>query len=131
MQFSIPPWYYNNRTDLPVNTICKKYVDLHESLVFPYLIKYAQLATQTGEPIIRPLWWADNSDSNTYLVDDQFLVGNDILVAPIVNESTYKRDIYIPAGSWSGINGEQYQGPIRLIDYPAPLDIIPYFIKIN
>ena len=131
MQFSIPPWYYNDRTTVEVNKICKKYVDLHESLVFPYLKKYAQLATQTGEPIIRGLWWVDNSDPNSYLIDDQFMVGNEILVAPIVDENTYQRDIYLPVGSWIYSNGTEYKGPLRLTSFPAPIDIVPYFIRKN
>jgi alpha-glucosidase (family GH31 glycosyl hydrolase) len=60
MQYSIPPWYYNDKTQVPVNKICKEYTDLHENLVYPLLIKYATIATQTGEPIIRPIWWLDN-----------------------------------------------------------------------
>lgn len=60
MQFSIPPWYYDDKTQVPVNTICKKYVDLHENLIFPLMQKYGKIATETGEPIIRPIWWLDN-----------------------------------------------------------------------
>ena len=61
MQFSIPPWYYDDKTDVAVNQICRLLVELHETLVWPLMTKYARLATQTGEPIIRPIWWLNNS----------------------------------------------------------------------
>ena len=128
MQFSIPPWHYNNKTNVPVNKICQELVKLHENLVYPILIKEANQATKTGSPIIRPVWWMDNSDKNNLLISDQFLVGNDILVAPITDENRYKRDIYVPRGKWSAENGTIYTGPVWLRDYPAPIDKIPYFI---
>jgi alpha-glucosidase (family GH31 glycosyl hydrolase) len=82
----------------------------------------------TGEPIIRPLWWINNSDIQTYTIDNQFLVGNDILVAPIVNENKYEQDIYIPNGSWKHFNGTIYTGPGWFRNFHAPIDVINYFI---
>jgi alpha-glucosidase len=93
------------------------------------LIKEASQATKTGSPIIRPVWWIDNSDKNTFILSDQFLVGNDILVAPITDENRFKRDIYVPRGKWLSENKTIYTGPIWLRDYPAPIDKIPYFIN--
>jgi alpha-glucosidase (family GH31 glycosyl hydrolase) len=82
----------------------------------------------TGEPIIRPLWWINNSDIQTYTIDNQFLVGNDILVAPIVNENKYEQNIYIPNGSWQHFNGTIYTGPGWFRNFQAPIDVINYFI---
>lgn len=89
------------------------------------------MATQTGEPIIRPLWWVDNTDSTSYSINDQFLVGNEILVAPITDDKTYKRDIYIPKGNWKYINGTVYIGPRWLKSFPVPIEVVPYFINSN
>lgn len=130
MQFSIPPWHYNNKTQVPVNNICRDLVNLHEQIVYPILIKYANNAVKTGEPIIRPVWWLNNSDSIALKVSDEFLVGNEILVAPILDENHYKRDIYFPVGSWKATNGSIYQGPMLTKDYPAPIEEIPYFVRI-
>lgn len=129
MQFSIPPWHYNTLTNVPVNQICKKMVDLHENLVYPLLIKYAKNAVVTGEPIIRPVWWIDNSDETNFKIADEFLVGNEILVAPILDQNKYSRDIYLPSGKWNSTNGTVYQGPTLLKEYPAPIETIPYFIN--
>jgi alpha-glucosidase (family GH31 glycosyl hydrolase) len=82
MQYSIPPWHYTN-SSIAVNKICKDLIDLREALVYPVLIKEADNAVKVGSPIIRPMWWLDNTDQNLYNISDQFLVGNEILVAPM------------------------------------------------
>ena len=124
MQFSIPPWHYK---DPNVTKICKNLVELHEKVVFPYLKYFADVSTQTAEPIIRPLWWIDNSDENTLFVDDEFLIGNNILVAPILEENSFQRNIYLPKGKWIYFNGTIFNGPILLKGFNAPIEIIPYF----
>jgi myogenesis-regulating glycosidase len=126
MQFSIRPWFYN---DSSVNNITREMVRIHEEIVYPYLDKYANKSVETGEPIIRPVWWIDNSDEDSYQIDDQFLVGNDILVAPVVTNATTMREIYIPKGNWNYTNGTVYSGPKKL-NFPAPLEHVPYFIRI-
>lgn len=58
------------------------------------------------------------------------MLGDNILVAPIVNEGSVKRDIYLPKGNWTDQNyGDIKVGPTLLRDYPVPLNMIPYFIK--
>ena len=119
MQFSIPPWHYKEPL---VTQICRDMVNLHESVVFPYLKLFAQKSVETGEPIIRPLWWADNSDVNTLTVDDQFMIGDSILVAPILVENTYARNIYLPVGKWLHPNGTLFNGPLLLQNYRVALE---------
>ena len=69
-------------------------VDLHEQLVYPVLIEYTNVAIQRGVPIIRPMWFADNLDPRLLAIDDQFLIDNSILVAPILDPATFERTIY-------------------------------------
>lgn len=126
MQFSIPPWHYDDKNLLK---ICQDMVNLHETLVFPVLMKSAKKTVETGEPIIKPLWWADNSDLNLYRIDDQFLVGDTILVAPIVTENSFQRDVYLPRGKWHDQDGKLYTGPILLSNISVPIEKIPYFIR--
>lgn len=60
------------------------------------------------------------------------MLGDDIMAAPVVEESATKRDIYLTKGTWvDGNTNTTYKGPKWLMDYSAPLDILPYFIKIN
>lgn len=60
----------------------------------------------------------------------EFLLGEDILVAPVLVEGMVSRDIYLPRGVWIDQNGgESHTGPIWLNDYPANLSVLPYFIR--
>jgi alpha-glucosidase (family GH31 glycosyl hydrolase) len=57
-------------------------------------------------------------------------LGETILVAPIVEEGATSRDIVLPSGSWKdGNDGTEYEGPQILKAYPAPIDVLPFFIK--
>ena len=68
MQFSIPPWVYDNKTSVPVNDICRRYVTIHEEIVFPLLVKYGAKTMTIGEPITRSLWWLDNCKENLLFI---------------------------------------------------------------
>lgn len=69
---------------------------------------------------------------NNNLFSTEFLLGERILAAPVMDEGAVSRDIYLPRGTWrDGVNGETVEGPIWLRDYPAPLDTLPYFILEN
>lgn len=60
------------------------------------------------------------------------MLGDDIIAAPIVEEASNKRDIYLPKGNWQdGNNNTIHKGPKWIMDYSAPLDVLPYFIKLN
>lgn len=61
-------------------------------------------------------------------ITDQFMLGNDILVAPVLTESTYTRKVHLPEGQWEYTDGTIYQGGSE-IEVPAPLDTLPFFIK--
>lgn len=62
----------------------------------------------------------------------EFLLGEDILVAPIVEEGTIYRDIYIPKGIWidgNDLQSSPIRGPTWLRNYKADLDVLPYFLR--
>lgn len=57
------------------------------------------------------------------------MLGDTILVAPVMEPGKTSRDIYLPSGIWQDMNTGLFQeGPILLVDYPAPLDVLPYFV---
>jgi alpha-glucosidase len=96
----------------------------------PYI--YTLFANQElrGDPVMRPLWFSYPSDVKTYLVEDEFLVGGDLLVAPIVREHETRRQIYFPAGDtwidwWNG--ARHAGGSEQKID--VPLDRLPLFVR--
>jgi alpha-glucosidase (family GH31 glycosyl hydrolase) len=124
MQFSIPPWEFGEEC----NRICRRYAQLHLELT-PMLHKAANKSIETGAPVIRPVSWLAPQDERALLCDDQFLVGNGILVAPVVEKGMRKRNVFLPPGNWTDYwTNQRYQGSTVLEDYPASLDILPIFI---
>ena len=72
---------------------------LHVRL-FPYIYTYAQQASTTGLPIIRPLVLLNQTDGNTFGVEHAYCFGNEFLVAPMLAPDATQRVVYLPAGNW-------------------------------
>ncbi len=109
--------------------ILKDFLFLRERLR-PYIREQMQLAHEHGIPPMRPLFFDFPGDEVCSQVDDQFLFGPDLLVAPVLREGARRRDIYLPVGTewtdaWSGqtFDGGQY------ITVAAPLERIPLYIR--
>lgn len=123
MQFGIPPWFFDNET----NVICKNFVELHEKVVFPYISKLSL----DGSPIIRPIWWLEPENDAVFRINDQFLVGDEILVAPVLDPGLTEREIYLPKGKWNYINDDCIlKGPISK-NFTLSLETIPYFYLVK
>ncbi|XP_074022831.1 myogenesis-regulating glycosidase-like [Numenius arquata] len=128
MQFSIPPWLY----DKEVVEIAQKFTELHESLVAPLLLELAGEVTDTGDPIIRPIWWISPRDEAAHRIDSQFLIGDTLMVAPVLEMGKQERDVYLPAGKWRSYKGELFEKtPVLLTDYPVDLDEVAYFLWVS
>ncbi|ESO95721.1 hypothetical protein LOTGIDRAFT_188414 [Lottia gigantea] len=126
MSYSIAPWSYDKETV----EIAKKMSQLHEKLVMPIItsLKMKQELHQ-GLAMIRPLWSVDSQDSTARRIQDQFLVGDKLLVAPVVCEGTIKRNIYIPKGIWNDeLRSTLVVGPKWLVGYHVALHEIPHFM---
>lgn len=60
----------------------------------------------------------------------EFLLGENILVAPVILENSNSRNVYLPNGTWiDGNNGSVYKGPTELKNYHAPIEVLPYFLR--
>ncbi|XP_060092596.1 myogenesis-regulating glycosidase-like [Heteronotia binoei] len=128
VQFSIPPWLY----DREVIEIAHKFLELRESLVAPLLLELAKEIAATGDPLIRPLWWASPGDELAHQIDSQFLIGDVLMVAPVLESGMLKRDIYLPAGKWKSYKGELFtKTPVLLTDYLVNLDEVAYFFLVS
>ena len=126
IQFSIAPWDYDDETI----TICRKYAKLHVDLL-PQRLAAARQATQTGAPVIRPVFWHAPLDEQTFTIKDQYLLGDTLLVAPVITPATTSRDVYLPRGNWRNYwTGEQYTGGQWLTNVSAPLDTLPLFERV-
>lgn len=116
------PWEFGDEyTELNRGVIEMRYKFL------PYLYSLFREHERSGEPIMRPLWFEYPEDQKTYLIADQFMLGRDLMIAPIVKEGTRSRRIYLPAGAWvNWWTGERLDGAKEHI-VDAPLDRLPIF----
>lgn len=118
------PWRFGKRYE----DIIRKYVQLRYKLM-PYLYTVLSEAHDTGVPWFRPLILEYQDDYNVLNIDDQFMVGDKLLVAPVVSKGATTRDVYLPAGEWFEYATGKRHGGGRWINVQAPLDTVPMFVK--
>jgi alpha-glucosidase (family GH31 glycosyl hydrolase) len=127
MQFSLAPWDYGKESA----ELCRRYAKLHTEYA-PHILSLAKEAAQTGTPIIRPIFWLDADNEDALTCDDEFLLGDDILVAPALFPQMRQRDIILPPGNWQDHWTKQiFRGPVKIRDYPIPLEILPFFERVG
>jgi alpha-glucosidase len=118
------PWRFGQQYE----DIIRKYVKLRYRLL-PHLYTLLAEAHETGVPWIRPLVLEYQNDKNVLSIDDEFMVGNKILCAPVLQAGATSRDVYLPAGEWYDFfTNKQYKGD-QHITIQAPLDTVPLFVK--
>ncbi len=122
---AVEPWLFGEEAE----RIAKKSIELKYQL-HPYIYTYARKAYDTGLPIMRALLLEFPKDKKTYEADDEFMFGEEILVAPVVEEGVTIKNVYLPKGDWVDYNNTSitYEGE-QEIKYDAPLDVIPMFVK--
>jgi alpha-D-xyloside xylohydrolase len=115
----------------PAYRIIKEYLLLRERLR-PYIMEQMTLTSKTGVPPMRPLFVDFPSDPVCFDIDDEYLFGSDILVAPILDADINERAVYLPNESvWRDVwTGQVYHGGQR-ITVEAPLERIPLFLREN
>ena len=127
MQFSVHPAKYDAETI----TIAKQMISLRSSLVENRVVSLVKEASQSMDPVVRPMWWRDPADEETYSLDDQFLLGDDLLVAPVLTQSR-SRDVYFPSGTWQDqVSQRSYVGPSWQRDLQVSLNRVLYFVLVN
>ena len=119
MQFSVSPSRVLDRQHLAATVSA---VALHQKLV-PDILRLAKHAARTGDPILRPLAYHHRGYE---AVVDQFLLGEDILAAPVLVKGATVRTVTLPPGCWIGPDGARYDGPV-VIEVPVTLTSIPWF----
>ena len=90
--------------------ILKDLVLLRERLR-PYIEKHMKIASEKGYPVMRPMFFDFPDDEVCYTLGEQYMFGDDILFAPIVNKGQYEKKVYLPNGKWILTkSGEKYDG---------------------
>nr|XP_057932417.1 SITS-binding protein [Doryrhamphus excisus] len=129
INFHTPPWVCGEDRVLNLTRI---YITKHQRDVVPLIEKYAEEWQATGSPIYRPMWWLSPDDPITFTIDDQFLIGDEVLVAPVVEKGAVRRDIYLPDGGFQwqdSQNAKVFDGGTFLQDYPVPLEAVGVFLR--
>lgn len=111
--------------------IMSNYLNIRERLK-PYILKNMEKASMDGTPVMRPLFFDFPDDKICYTIEDQYMFGPDILVAPILEHNARSRHIYLPAGNkWTdALTGNTYNGG-NTIEYKVSIENIPVFTRNN
>ncbi|MER7482538.1 hypothetical protein ABTX60_33705 [Streptomyces sp. NPDC126510] len=96
----------------------------------PYLNELAETAHRTGAPPMRPLFFDFPGDETAWDVDDQYMLGPDVLVAPITEAGVRERTVYLPSGSrWcDAATGTEHEGGAS-VSAAAPLERVPVLVR--
>jgi alpha-D-xyloside xylohydrolase len=109
--------------------ILTKYLFLRER-IRPYMKKLMEAAHERGTPVIRPLFYDFPADAKAWEIEDEYMFGPDVLVAPVMYSGMRKRSVYLPEGTrWKNAKTGEVQAGGGTIDADAPLDVIPVFLR--
>ena len=125
MQFSVAPWRVLDPANLKAVLKTVQLREKHKR----YILTLARQSASTGEPMMRSLEYAIPHQGYDR-VNDQFLLGDRILVAPVVEKDARNRTVMLPPGKWQGFDGKHYAGPAK-VTLPVGFDELCYFEKAN
>jgi len=121
MQFSVAPWRVLSRENME---ICRDMALLHEKMGAE-ILAIAKASARTGEPMVRHLEYMCPHQGYAG-IKDQFLLGDSILVAPVLERGKTSRAVVFPPGTWRGDDGSTVTGPCRR-QITAPLTRLPWY----
>lgn len=122
---AVEPWMFGESAEKN----SKAAIELKYQL-FPYLYTYSRKAHDTGLPIMKGLFMEYPYDEEAVKIEDQFIFGEELLVAPVLKKGERVKRLYLPEGEWTDFNDKKtvYLGG-QQIAYRAPLNVIPLFVK--
>jgi alpha-glucosidase (family GH31 glycosyl hydrolase) len=122
MQFSVAPWRILSKEN---NKLCLEMAKLHQKMG-DKILSLAKEASKSGEPIIKPMAMAF-PDGGYEKIKDQFVLGDTIIVAPVIERGGRSRSVMLPEGEWKADDGSIHMGG-QTIAVEAPLERLPFFI---
>src|SRR5690606_864017 len=122
---AVEPWLFGDVAEKNV----KAAIELKYQL-FPYIYSYARRAHDSGLPLVRGLFMEYPQDEQAVKTEDQFMFGEQLLVAPVLKKGERVKRLYLTDGEWFDFNDKKtiYLGG-QQIAYRAPLNTIPIFVK--
>lgn len=124
MQFSVAPWRVLSQENM---AICRDMARLHEKMG-PEILALAKASAKSGEPIVRHLEYV-YPHQGYESIKDQFLLGDSILVAPVLEQGSRARSVVFPDGTWQGDDGSTVTGPCSQ-EIQVPLARLPWYRKL-
>lgn len=123
------PWNIGERWDDPtVVPAVREWVLLRERLI-PYLAEQTRLAIAAGTTLMRPLYFDHPTDERVWERPLQWMLGDDLLVAPVTEEGAATWEVYLPRGAWIDVwTGEELEGG-RIVTREVPLEITPVYCR--
>jgi alpha-glucosidase len=125
MQFSWAPWRLLSKETL---SFVKEMADLHCKMS-DYILSLVKNALSSGEPIVRFMEY-NYPHKGYHGITDQFMLGDDVLVAPVITKGTRTRNVVFPEGTWRDAEGNLYVGD-REVSVAAPLGKLLYYTREN
>lgn len=108
--------------------VVRNYINLrYQLLPYNYSLSYDQAVW--GKPLMRPLYYYNFADSNALRADDEYLWGDNILVAPITSSGATARMVYLPGGKWYSLLNNSVVDGGKMISQPADIKQIPLFVR--
>lgn len=109
--------------------ICRKYLALREQMK-PYITRMMKKAHEKGTPPMRPLFYDFPEDGLCWEIENEYLFGDELLIAPVLYEKQRQREVYLPKGTkWTDIRTkEKYEGGQTILA-EAPLDALPVYCR--
>ncbi|MFX0103589.1 MAG: glycoside hydrolase family 31 protein, partial [Candidatus Hodarchaeota archaeon] len=118
------PWNYSKETQ----RITREFLNLRYRLI-PYIYSEARHASERGLPMLAPMVLEFQHDRTTFNIEDQFMFGRFLLIAPILTRENEERQVYLPKGKWYDFwSLEQHKGP-AWINCECQIDMMPIFIR--
>jgi alpha-glucosidase len=118
------PWAFGQ----PYEVINRMTIELRYRLM-PYLYSVVAQSAEFGWPVIRPIFMAEPDNADVRSIDDCYMLGGAILVAPVVEQGAVARSLYLPAGKWYDFwTNELFRGG-QEITVTAPLERLPLFVR--
>jgi alpha-glucosidase (family GH31 glycosyl hydrolase) len=118
------PWAFG----LEAEEISRDFIRLRYQLL-PYMYTLARQNHETGMPLVRPLFFDDPADPVLSNHSSSFLLGDAMLVSPVVQAGQSSKDVYLPRGDWFSFWDDQVYVGSASVNVATPLDIMPIFVK--
>jgi alpha-glucosidase len=118
------PWSYGTAHE----AINRRAIELRYELL-PHIYNVMRETSVSGMPALRPLVFDYPGDPRTYALDDQFMFGDDLLIAPVLREGATEREVYLPKGDWYDFwTGRQVAGGASTRPQ-VTMSTIPIFVR--